>query len=164
VNDDYPREFGLQVAADNKKEIVVEGTQEMEKLVTNNNQRVGRHLMIDGVVKDPSVFSHEKLTELFVKLSKLLEMQIIQGPIFKDVEFDPTKLDSDVFQDEGGTTGYCLVSTSHMSIHTWALRGVFQMDIFSCKDYNAQKALNLVVDYLGVSQLKTHEVERIQLI
>jgi S-adenosylmethionine/arginine decarboxylase-like enzyme len=116
--------------------------------------KAGRHLIIDGVVRDSKVFSHESLTKLFHKLVEALDMEIIAGPMFKDVELDPSKLTGDEFQDEGGTTGYCLISTSHIAIHTWELRNFFMMDAFSCKDFNEEKALRIICDHLGVDHSK----------
>lgn len=113
----------------------------------------GRHIIIDGEVRNAEVFSHENLTDMFHQLVKTLDMEIIQGPLFKDVELDPSKLNGDVFQDEGGTTGYCLISTSHMAIHTWPLRKFFSMDVFSCKEYDVEKALDVIKKYLGISDM-----------
>jgi len=77
----------------------------------------GLHIILDGYVKDVSVFNGPSLEYAFKKLAEALEMQIIMGPDFLEVELDPTKLQSDTFQDEGGITGMCVISTSHMSIH-----------------------------------------------
>jgi S-adenosylmethionine decarboxylase len=113
----------------------------------------GRHIIIDGEVADSNVFTHENLEGMFKTLVKTLGMEIIQGPLFKDVELDPNKLQGDVFQDEGGTTGYCLISTSHMAIHTWPLRKFFSMDVFSCKEYDVEAALEVIQKFLGISQM-----------
>jgi S-adenosylmethionine decarboxylase len=120
----------------------------------------GLHLIFDGYVKDASVFNSEKLTEIFKRLADALEMQIILGPEFLEVELDPTKLQSDVFQDEGGITGMCVISTSHMSIHCWPLRKCFSMDVFSCKTFDADKAKSLVESLLDVEKMSTVSVNR----
>ena len=110
----------------------------------------GLHLIFDGYVKDSTVFNEASLKDIFVKLAEALEMQIILGPTFLEVELDPSKLTSDVFQDEGGITGMCVISTSHMSIHCWPLRKCFSMDVFSCKNFNSAKAISMVEKLLGV--------------
>jgi S-adenosylmethionine decarboxylase len=120
----------------------------------------GLHLIIDGYVKDSSVFNSEKLTEIFKRLASALEMQIIMGPEFLEVELDPSKLTSDVFQDEGGITGMCVISTSHMSIHCWPLRKCFSMDVFSCKTFNAAKARTLIEELLSTERLSIVHVDR----
>lgn len=79
-------------------------------------------------------------------------MKIIMGPDFLEVPLDETKLQSDKFQDEGGITGMCVISTSHMSIHCWPIRKCFSMDVFSCKDFDANKAKEIIWNLLGVEE------------
>lgn len=112
----------------------------------------GLHIILDGYVKDPSVFNGPALKNAFEKLAEELEMKIIMGPDFLEVELDPAKLQSDVFQDEGGITGMCVISTSHMSIHCWPIRKCFSMDVFSCKDFDAHKAKEIIWSLLGVEE------------
>lgn len=120
----------------------------------------GLHLIFDGYVEDSSVFNDVKLTEIFKQLAAALDMQIIMGPAFLEVELDPSKLTSDVFQDEGGITGMCVISTSHMSIHCWPLRKCFSMDVFSCKNFDADVAKALVKSYLGATAVNVLVVDR----
>lgn len=120
----------------------------------------GLHLILDGYVEDPSVFVSSKLVSLFKGLAEKLEMQIIMGPTFLEVELDPSKLTGDVFQDEGGITGMCVISTSHMSIHCWPLRKCFSMDVFSCKDFEEEAAVSVINDVLGVKSVTLTRVDR----
>lgn len=120
----------------------------------------GLHIILDGYVRDPSVFNAPALKNAFEKLAEELEMKIIMGPDFLEVELDPTKLQSETFQDEGGITGMCVISTSHMSIHCWPIRKCFSMDVFSCKDFDADKAKNIIWDLLGVDEGNVITVNR----
>lgn len=124
----------------------------------------GRHITLDASVRDPSVFSHEHLRAFFLGLCERLDMDIIHGPVFKDVEIDPAKLaavqSGGAFQDEGGTTGMVVISTSHVSIHTWELRRFFQLDVFSCKDFDGDAALRYIYDTLGVDRASVCEILR----
>jgi S-adenosylmethionine/arginine decarboxylase-like enzyme len=124
----------------------------------------GRHITLDASVRDPSVFTHDHLRAFFVALCAKLGMEIIHGPVFKDVSLDPAKLASvksgGAFQDEGGTTGMVVISTSHISIHTWELRRFFQLDVFSCKDFDGEAALQFIYESLGVSRASVCEIVR----
>jgi S-adenosylmethionine/arginine decarboxylase-like enzyme len=120
----------------------------------------GLHLILDGYVSDSAVFNRDALRDLFVQLAAALEMKIIMGPEFLEVELDPSKLQSDVFQDEGGITGMCVISTSHMSIHCWPIRKCFSMDVFSCKNFSATTAVSLIKDKLGVTEATIFDVDR----
>lgn len=112
----------------------------------------GLHIILDGFVKDSYIFNKDTLTDTFKKLAEALEMKIIMGPDFLEVPLDETKLQSDKFQDEGGITGMCVISTSHMSIHCWPIRKCFSMDVFSCKDFDANKAKEIIWNLLGVEE------------
>lgn len=120
----------------------------------------GLHLIFDGYVEDASAFTAENLKTLFEKLARALQMQIIMGPEFLEVELDPSKLQSDVFQDEGGITGMCVISTSHMSIHCWPLRKCFSMDVFSCKTFDSALAKRIVQETLGIEKVNVLNVDR----
>lgn len=120
----------------------------------------GLHVILDGYVSDSVVFNSDSLKNIFEKLAESLEMKIIMGPDFLEVELDPTKLQSDVFQDEGGITGMCVISTSHMSIHCWPIRKCFSIDVFSCKDFDSVKAVKIIKDLLGVETYNLNVVER----
>ena len=120
----------------------------------------GRHLIIDAEVKDSKVFSHENLEKMFKTLVKNLDMQILHGPIFKDVEFDPSKLTGDAFQDEGGTTGIVVIKCSHIAIHTWGLRNFFSMDVYSCKDFDTSIALTTINKFMKIKKISLTNVLR----
>ena len=121
----------------------------------------GRHVVLDAYVERTDVFNVKTLTDLFYGLAKTLDMDLLGVPHFEEVVLDPSKLTGNKFQDEGGITGTCVISTSHIAIHTWKLRQFFSMDIFSCKDFNEEHALKFVCDHLGVKAGKITMIERI---
>lgn len=123
--------------------------------------KLGKHVILDAVVKHPEHFTVSKLTSLFEELAKALDMHILQGPTFVEVELDSTKLTGDEFQDDGGITGMCVISTSHFALHAWTLRKYFSMDIFSCKPYTAQTALTIVDDFFGITHNKITILDRV---
>lgn len=120
----------------------------------------GVHLTLDGETRNTAKFSKENLTSLIGALVKALEMDIIFGPVFKEVELDPSKLTGDAFIDEGGLSAMCMISTSHISIHCWPLRGQFMFDAFSCKEFDVDHAKTLVREYLHADRMKSHVVSR----
>jgi S-adenosylmethionine decarboxylase len=128
-----------------------------------SKQHCGLHLTIDGNVSNPSKsFSKETLDRLFKELVKTLEMTIIYGPIFKEVELDINKAQSAEFQDSGGISAFCMISTSHLSLHAFALTGVFQMDVFSCKWFDAEKAIGVIKGILEPSYIEVQQLVRNQ--
>lgn len=120
----------------------------------------GRHLILDGYVKDSSVFTTEKLTLLFQNLAEALEMRILQGPTFVEVELDASKLKSDVFLDEGGVTGSCIISTSHMALHAWPIRKFLSLCVFSCKEFDTARAMSIIHEHMGLAATNVTNLER----
>jgi len=124
----------------------------------------GTHLIVDAFVRDNSVFTEKNFARLFEILADALHMQIILGPEFVSVPTNPDTFkrvqETNTFEDSGGTTAFCVVSTSHMSIHCWPLENFFSLDVFSCKKYDADKALKIIRDVLGVDRDNTHIIDR----
>lgn len=124
----------------------------------------GLHVIMDVYVEDSSVFSATKLTEMFTKLVDVLDMKILKGPDFIEVPVDPEILkkskETGIFADEGGITGTCIISTSHLSIHAWPLQNFASIDLFSCKNFDSNKAMSFVEEFLGCNAMSTHVVHR----
>jgi S-adenosylmethionine decarboxylase len=123
----------------------------------------GLHLIVDGRVKSPRrAFTQSNLKALMMRLVEDLDMQLIWGPKFKRVKLEPAKLTGDVFQDEGGVSGICMIGTSHISVHVWPLRKHFSMDVFSCKSFDEARAKATIVEFLGPEVATFHSVRRKQ--
>jgi len=125
------------------------------------HQNLGKHIILDAFVAHPENFTKRKLKKIFISLTDALEMEIIGGPEFYEVALDPSKLVGATFQDEGGITGACVISTSHMAIHTWPLRKFMSIDIFSCKTFNVAKAVELIDMVFGLENYKATVIDRI---
>lgn len=124
------------------------------------NEINGLHLIVDGRVDAPDVFSQENLRLLIVRLVKDLDMKLIWGPEFLEVEVEPEKLTGDAFTDEGGTSGFCMINKSHIAIHVWPLRLQFMLDVCSCDAFDSEKALNTLEGILLPRTIQVREVWR----
>lgn len=115
--------------------------------------------MMDACVSDSSRIScGQSLKDLLLELVEFLNMDLLDGPRMTEVHLEPDLLDSE--SDEGGITGYCLITTSHLSIHTWPLRKRFCLDVFSCKPFDGPGAADLIRDRLGVEADELNWIER----
>jgi S-adenosylmethionine/arginine decarboxylase-like enzyme len=125
----------------------------------------GLHVIADGHVPSRRIeeaFSKTGLTTLMLDLVKVLDMQLIFGPLFKKVKVEPKKLTGDVFQDEGGISGICMIGTSHISVHVWPLRQHFSMDVFSCKTFDEAKAKKTIEKFFQADTITWKSVKRHQ--
>lgn len=127
-------------------------------------ESAGLHIVMDARVADPSVFVPERLTGLFHKLVEALEMEALDEVQVYEVPVDPAVLErvrrTGKFEDEGGISAIQVISTSHMSLHAWPLQKFFSLDAFSCKDFNAELALSIIRETMGVSAENTLVVRR----
>ncbi len=119
----------------------------------------GWHMIVDAVVDDARALSDVgALREFLRDLTGVLRMQILVEPQAHEVPLQPDALATD--DDEGGITGFCVITTSHIAIHTWPLRHKFSMDVFSCKPFERDAALDFIVSRLGVRTASMTWIDR----
>jgi S-adenosylmethionine decarboxylase len=118
----------------------------------------GLHLLMDGYVRDGQTLNPDTICTVFDRLVETLKMQYLQRPTAIRVPIEPDKLHTD--DDEGGWSVICQITTSHIALHGWPLRGAFMMDIFSCRDFDAEAAQKVVTELLGVTEAKVQLIER----
>lgn len=78
------------------------------------------------------------------------------GNIYEFLEFLPERLEMEALglphvvpflnckPEEAGITGFQLISTSHLAVHTYGNLGIAFVTIFSCKEFNAKEAQEYV--------------------
>lgn len=119
----------------------------------------GTHLIVDGYVLDPTIFNDTSIFALFRTLIDTLDMTVLVPPSSCEVPVDETKLDSS--DDEGGTSYWCQITTSHIALHAWPLRKAFMMDIFSCKPFPPTDAFEFIKGFLQTTTCAKYVVTRI---
>ena len=95
---------------------------------------------------------------MLVDLIDVLGMRLLDKAHLYEVETEIEKLGKEPFEDEGGVTGVCVLSTSHCSIHTWPLRPFFVMDVYSCRDFDTTEVERFVTERLGAYDLQVTDV------
>lgn len=124
----------------------------------------GLHLIVDGYVEDPSVFTRETIEALLAQIVSALDMKALDLPHIYEVPVDPEVLrrvqETGKFEDEGGITAICVISTSHLSIHCWPLQRFFSLDAFSCKNFNADLAYSIIREMLKVEKANVTVIQR----
>ena len=124
------------------------------------NRISGRHLIIDAYVKDNTILnSPDSLCDLFDKLVAALDMTYLQRPTAMRVTQDASCVDTS--DDDGGWSVICQITTSHIALHTWPLRNAIMMDVFSCHDFDVEKAKAIIWEHLGITEANVQNIERI---
>lgn len=67
---------------------------------------------------------------------------------------------SGVRPEDWGISGFVLIAESHISIHTFPEKLYLSLDIFSCKEFNGQKATEDVKKLFSLEKIEIRNLER----
>ncbi len=96
----------------------------------------GRMVHLAANDGDAQVLGSVERVQVFVdNLCGALGMSKIDS-LMVDIATSVEKLGREPFEDEGGITGCLILSTSHITIHTWPLRRHTQLSVYSCRDFD----------------------------
>ena len=118
----------------------------------------GRHIKVLGRASAALLADALNIEGTLRELVAMLGMRLLGAPHMYEVEAEIEKLGVEPFEDEGGVTGVCVLSTSHCSIHTWPLRPFFVMDVYSCRDFDPKTVEAHLARRLGAYHLQVTDV------
>jgi S-adenosylmethionine decarboxylase len=118
----------------------------------------GRHIKVLGRGSASRMGDVKTVETMLVDLIDVLGMRLLDKAHMYEVETEISKLGVEPFEDEGGVTGVCVLSTSHCSIHTWPLRPFFVMDVYSCRDFDTEAVERFLAERLGAYDLQVTDV------
>jgi len=118
----------------------------------------GRHIKVLGRGSASRMGDAKAVETMLVDLIDVLGMRILDKAHMYEVETEISKLGVEPFEDEGGVTGVCVLSTSHCSIHTWPLRPFFVMDVYSCRDFDTADVERFLSERLGAYDVQVTDV------
>ena len=111
------------------------------------------HLIIDGYGRNPALLDSEDFIYRFldeyptaINMTKISQPQVVryaEGP-----------------SQDWGLSGFVFIAESHISIHTFVERGLVNVDIFSCKDFDAGLAIEDIKERLELGELRIHLLNR----
>jgi S-adenosylmethionine decarboxylase len=111
------------------------------------------HLIIDGYGGDPQFLADGAVLEKF--------LDEYPGQIGMSKIAPPT-----VYRYEGpkpqdwGYSGYVLIAESHISIHTFPARNCLWADVFSCKGFDADAAIEAIREAFGLQEVQVQTLQR----
>ena len=111
------------------------------------------HLIVDGYGGDSQKLRDMDQTyQLLDGYPSEIGMTKISPPyVFRYVGTKP---------EDWGVSGFVLIAESHISIHTFPDRGYVNVDIFSCKLFDAQKAIAYIQRHFNLSDAKSCVLKR----
>ena len=111
------------------------------------------HLIIDGHGSDPVILKDEKfIRNLLDTYPGKIGMTKISPPyITHYMQGKP---------DDWGISGFVLIAESHISIHTFEVQGTVNIDLFSCKDFDAHSVIEDLRETLHLTYFRTQLLDR----
>ncbi len=109
---------------------------------------LGRHILLELYDCDAEVLKDlEKVREEMVEAARLAQATIVTVTFH---EFNPF-----------GISGVVVISTSHLSIHTWPEYRYAAVDIFSCGEVvQPQAAIDHLTQVFGAERISVIELQR----
>jgi S-adenosylmethionine decarboxylase len=113
----------------------------------------GLHLTLDGYGgSDEKLANLDAIYEFLDRCPEVIQMTKIMPPyVFKYHGKVP---------EDWGVSGFVLIAESHISIHTFPDRAYLSLDIFSCKNFDYQKALAYVIEFFGLARHELNLFDR----
>jgi len=113
----------------------------------------GLHLTLDGYgCSQENLANLDLIYEFLEDCPDLINMTKIMPPyVFKYHGKVP---------EDWGVSGFVLIAESHISIHTFPDRNYLSLDIFSCKDFDYQKAVDYATEIFGITRHEQNVLDR----
>ncbi len=106
------------------------------------------HLILDGLGGDEAKLGDEAVVSSFLdRYPAKIGMTKISSPHV--YTYRGAKA------EDWGVSGFVLIAESHISIHTFPFRGYINVDIFSCKEFDAPGAAEDVAAAFGLAHVQT---------
>jgi len=62
--------------------------------------------------------------------------------------------------EDWGVSGFVIIAESHISVHTFPEKQYFSIDIFSCKEFDQDKALEFIKEFFKTDRLEVQRTSR----
>ncbi len=111
------------------------------------------HLIIDGFGKNKNILQDENfIYELLDSYPSKIGMTKISGPIvFRYSGKKP---------EDWGVSGLVFIAESHIGLHTFVERKFINIDIFSCKDFDARRVMEDLREKFELVRMRSSVVRR----
>ena len=111
------------------------------------------HLIIDGFGSNRELLESEELVYQFLDdYPAQIGMTKVAPPhVFRYIGSKP---------QDWGISGLVIIAESHISIHTFPERCYVNIDVFSCKDFDAERAIQDIQAKLELTKLRSYLLNR----
>ena len=111
------------------------------------------HLVIDGFQADPASLKDVDLVHDFLDwFPDRIGMTPIAPP--QVYTYRSRK------EEDWGVSGFVLIAESHITVHTFPDRSYLNVDVFSCREFDAEESLSIVKTWFGLKRTESRVLER----
>ena len=125
----------------------------------NKENKYGYELIMDLHECDVSTFNRPSLRGFFEKLCKEIKMTRCELHFWDDLGVAPEEQQTSPHTK--GTSAVQFILTSTIVIHTLDLLKAVYINIFSCKEFDKDKAEQLTREWFGAKECRSYFIERI---
>ena len=98
-----------------------------------------KHLLINSTFESTPFKDIDFTNKWLLNIVNLIDMEVLHEPV-------SVKCNQ---QDNEGISAFCLITTSHICLHSWEKTdpNVVQLDIYSCKNFQIQTILDQINNF-----------------
>jgi len=112
-----------------------------------------QHVMIDLYGCNPEVLANEALLrQVLDQYPDRIGMEKVSPVFLKDIKT------SNLLDD--GLSGFVIIATSHISLHSWPCYGMVNLDVFSCEPFSPEEVVGFAMQMFQTMDVELHVVER----
>ncbi len=112
-----------------------------------------QHVMLDLYSVDPERLANRDLLMDVLKVYPGVIGMVAAGePVLRDIKT------SNPLDD--GMSGFVIICTSHISLHSWPPYGMVNLDVFSCEPFDAEVVARFACNKFQTQDIEIHTVER----
>ena len=118
----------------------------------------GYELIMDLHGCDDGKFNRQSLDSFFTQLCDLISMKRCEVHFWDDVGVEPEEQQTEPHTK--GTSAVCFILTSTIVVHTLDLMNSVYVNIFSCKEFDPDKAEDFTKKWFGAQKCSSHFINR----
>ncbi len=126
---------------------------------TITNRPFGFELILDLHDCSPETFNRKSIEEYFEKLCHQIDMTRCELHFWDDVGVPPEEQQTSPHTK--GTSAVQFILTSSIVIHTLDLLEAVYINIFSCKEFDQDKAEEFSIEWFKAKECTSHFIKRI---
>ena len=118
----------------------------------------GYELILDLSGCNADLFTRSHIDRYFTELCELIDMKKCEVVFWDDLYVEPNQRQTEPHTK--GTSAVCFILTSSIVVHTLDILERVYVNIFSCKDFNAQCAVEFTMRSFEASDCVHHAITR----